>query len=62
VRIPEPLRQQIREKAATERRSFSSQCVVLLESALAPNGGLPEREAAIVADFENELDAVEVDA
>jgi hypothetical protein len=44
IRIPGPLRDRIRERAEVERRSFSSQCVVLIEEALA------DRELPLVVD------------
>jgi Arc-like DNA binding domain len=35
VRLPVTLRDEIRERARTERRSFSNQLIVLLEAAVA---------------------------
>jgi hypothetical protein len=55
VRFPADLRQQVAERAAAERRTFSNLVVFLVEDGLAARTALTERE--MIAQFRNALDA-----
>ena len=60
IRFPPSLRERVIALAAHERRSFSSQCLRLIETALEEAPPLPDREAEIVDELRRELDAREV--